>query len=89
MEVGGDAKLAEARTHVRNHFDKRHLLSISHQQLIINLTNPSIIIFIIIIIIIFIVVVIIIIITVAQQVEEVAGIMRDNMEKVFLLKQLS
>ena len=92
MEGGGDAKLAEARTHVRNHFDKKHLLSISHQQLIINLTNPSIIIFIIIfilIITIFIVIIIIIIITVAQQVEEVAGIMRDNMEKVFLLKQLS
>ena len=80
MEGGSDAKLVEARTHVRNHFDKKNIF-----YLIINLTNPSIIIFIIIIFI----VIFIIIITVAQQVEEVAGIMRDNMEKVFLLKQLS
>ena len=55
MEGGGDAKLAEARNHVRK--------ILTEIDFIIIMTT-------------------IIIYTVASQVEEVAGIMRDNMEKV-------
>ena len=55
MEGGGDAKLAEARNHVRK--------ILTEIDFIIIMTT-------------------IIIYSVASQVEEVAGIMRDNMEKV-------